>query len=132
MLVDATPPAVPAPTLTAAVTYSSDPVFVDGETVTLHDLATDSGSGIGDVEYYFCAAAASACTSTESSTLIGRSTGAPDYPVAWDTSAVAGGDYRVIAVASDGSANEATSPGVLVSVDRTAPTASAPTVDGKS
>src|SRR5205823_14192302 len=63
VLTDSVPPAVPAPGATAAAVSGSNPVFVSSDAVTLTDAATDGGSGVASVSYYYCPGSTGACTS---------------------------------------------------------------------
>jgi Bacterial Ig-like domain len=129
---DTTPPSVPAPAAAAAVTSGSNPVFVDHEVVTLTDGATDAGSGVRSVSYYYCAGATGTCTSVNG-TLIGTSTtAATGFSVASAAPlAPADGPYRIVAVATDNAGNTSGySAPTLVTVDTAPPTVSRPIVNG--
>jgi hypothetical protein len=134
VVTDSTPPTVPAPVVTAAVTSGSNPVFVNHEVVTLTDAATDAGSGVGSVSYYYCAGATGSCTSA-TGTLIGSSTtGSNSFSVVTNAPlAPSDGPYRIVAVGTDNAGNTSgASAPTLVTVDTTPPTVSRPTVNGHS
>jgi Bacterial Ig-like domain len=93
-------------------------------TVTLSNAATDAAvngfaSGVASVAYYFCAGT---CTPTQSSTLIGSSSTAPSYTVAW-SSQPADGTYSVAALVTDNVGHTAFSAPATTRVDNTAPAA---------
>jgi hypothetical protein len=129
-LYDTVAPSVVAPSLSAAVTFGSNPTFVKNETVTFTDAATDDASGVASVSYYYCSGAGS-CSSA-SGTLIGTSsTAAGNFSVAWNTPLPADGPYSVVAVATDIAGNTSNAGAhTLVTVDTTAPTISRPIVNG--
>lgn len=82
-----------------------------GGTVTLTASASDNVAVAG-VQF-----------KRDTNTLIGAEvTGAP-YVRSWDTTALSDGSQTLVAVARDGAGNYATSTGVTVTVDNTAPTA---------
>ena len=129
MTFDTTGPAVSAPSISAAVTYGSNPTYVSNETVTLTDTSvSDAGSGVQSVAYYYCAGSSGPC----STTLIGSSnTASGNYSVTWNTPPT-DGPYRIEAVATDNVTNATTSASTLVTVDTTPPNVSTPSVNGIS
>ena len=93
---------------------------------TLTDAATDAGSGVASVAYYYCPStnfASLTCTPSTPWTLIGTSSNASPYTVAW-TGQPANGDYVVVATGSDNVLNADTTPSgsILVTVSNNAPT----------
>ena len=128
--VDTTGPSVAAPTVTAGVTYSSNPVFVNNETVTLTDTSvTDTGSGVQSVTYYYCPTSAGSCTSGNGTQIGSPATSTP-YMVTWNTPLPTDGPYQIVAVAADNAGNTTTSAATLVTVDTTPPTVPPPSVNG--
>lgn len=129
--IDNTPPSVSAPGATASVTYGSNPTWVNEEPVTLTESASDSGSGVASVTYYYCAGSSGSCTASNG-TLIGTSTtSSNNYSVTWNTPLPADGEYQVVATATDNAGNtSAASPSTLIGVDTTPPTVSQPGVNG--
>ncbi|MFF0343962.1 carboxypeptidase-like regulatory domain-containing protein [Kribbella sp. NPDC004875] len=76
-------------------------VLVSGNS-TLTAPASDSGSGVKSVAYYYCAGYSGTCAN---GTLIGSSTSAAsNYQVTW-SSRPAAGAYRVVAISTDNVAN---------------------------
>ncbi|MGZ4688699.1 MAG: fibronectin type III domain-containing protein [Acidimicrobiia bacterium] len=120
--------------VSAAVTFGTNPIFVNNETLNLTDLALDAGgSGVRSVAYSYCAGSTGTCTSGTPWTSIGLSATAANYPVAWNTPLPADGPYRIVAVATDNAGNtSASSTPVAVTVDQTAPSVPAPIVNGFS
>jgi hypothetical protein len=131
---DATAPTAPAPGATAAITFGTDPLFVNHEVVTLTEAATDDHSGVSSVSYYYCAGPSGNCTSANW-TLIGSSTSSAGN-FAFTTNAPLAspdGPYRIVAVAADNAGNGSSpSAAALITVDTTPPTVSRPTVNGQS
>jgi Bacterial Ig-like domain len=129
--IDNTPPTVVAPGATASVTYSSNPMWVNEEPVTLTESAIDSGSGVASVSYYYCAGSSGSCTSSNG-TLIGSSTNSgTSYSVAWNPPLPADGEYQLVVTATDNAGNtSASSPPTLIGVDTTPPTVPQPGVNG--
>jgi hypothetical protein len=133
VLYDVTAPTAAAPAATAAVTFGTNPLFVNNGAVTLTDTATDTGSAVASVSYYYCPGSTGPCTST-TWTGIGTSTAAATFfPVPTAAPLAADGPYRVVAVATDTAGNTSTpSPATAITVDTTPPTATRPTVNGHS
>jgi hypothetical protein len=126
---DVTVPTAPAPVVTAAVSSGS---FINHESVTLSDVATDADAGVKSVSYYYCAGSAG-CTA--SGTLLGTSTtSAGNYPLITSAWLLAlDGPYSIAAVATDNADNvSAASAATVIRVDATPPTVSRPTVNGHS
>ncbi|HEY3556028.1 MAG TPA: hypothetical protein VGL05_01115 [Kribbella sp.] len=70
----------------------------------LTDTASDGGSGVKSVAYYYCTGYSGSCTSANW-TLIGSSTSAAtNYQVSW-TGQPANGAYRVVAIGTDNVTN---------------------------
>ena len=130
--IDNTAPTMSAPGITAPVTYSSNPVYVDSEPVTLTESASDAGSGVGSVSYYYCAGSSGSCTAGTPWTLIGTSTNAgSNFSFTWNTPLPADGTYQIVAVGTDNVGNtSSSSPSSLVAVDTTPPTVTQPGVNG--
>jgi hypothetical protein len=130
--IDNTAPAIVAPGATASVQYSSSPTYFDNEPVTLTEAASDAGSGVKSVSYYYCAGSSGACTSGTPWTLIGSSTTSPgNFSVTWNTPLPADGPYQIVATATDNAGNTSgSSPSTLVAVDSTPPTVTQPGVNG--
>jgi hypothetical protein len=128
---DPVAPTVAAPTVTAAVTFGSNPVYVDSESITFSAVASDAGSGVASVSYYYCPTGTGSCSSG-TGTLLGTSTtAAGNFPVT-SSALTAQGPYQIIAVAVDNAGNTSTSTSTLVTVDTTPPTVSRPIVNGHS
>lgn len=128
---DVTAPTAPTPGLSAAATSGTSPVYVSNEVVTLTDSATDADTGVASVSYYYCAGASGSCTSANG-TLIGTSSTASNDSVSWNPPLPAEGTYRVVALATDEAGNTAISGPVQIAIDKTAPSVSAPIVNGRS
>jgi Bacterial Ig-like domain len=130
--IDNTAPTVTTPGATASVTYSSNPMWVNEEPVTLTETPSDSGSGVASVSYYYCAGSSGSCNSSTPWTFIGTSTtSANSYSVVWGTPLPADGQYQIVATATDNAGNtSASSPSTLIGVDTTAPSVSQPGVNG--
>jgi hypothetical protein len=128
---DPVAPSVAAPALTAAVTFGSNPIYVNNESITFSAVASDTGSGVASVSYYACPTATGSCSSGTGTLLGSSSTAAGNYPVT-TTALTAQGPYQIIAVAVDNAGNTSTSTSTLVSVDSTPPTVSRPIVNGHS
>ena len=130
--IDNTAPTMVAPGATASVQYSSNPTYFDNEPVTLTEAATDSGSGVHSVSYYYCAGSSGGCTSSTPWTLIGSSTtSSGNFAVIWNTPLPADGPYQIVAVGTDNAGNTSgSSPSTLVAVDTTPPTVTQPGVNG--
>lgn len=133
VIYDVTAPVVPAPVASAAVSFGTNPLFVNNEVVTLTNAATDTHSSIASVSYYYCPGSTGPCTSA-TWTSIGTSTvPATNFPVPTSAPLAADGPYRVVAVATDTAGNtSAPSPATAITVDTTPPTVTRPTVNGHS
>jgi hypothetical protein len=134
--VDTANPTATAPAVAAAVTFGSNPTFVNNEPVNLTDSSpTDTGgSGVHAVAYFFCSGATGTCTSATPWTAIGSTnTSAGNWPVTWATPLPADGPYRLVAVATDNAGNvSGSSTPTRVDVDTTPPSVSRPIVNGNS
>jgi hypothetical protein len=129
---DVTAPAALAPGATAAVTFGTNPLFVDSEVVTLTEAATDA-FGVTSVSYYRCAGASGSCTSANWTSIGSSSVSAGNFAVATNAPLATDGPYRIVAVATDSAGNSSgPSAATLVTVDTTPPTVSRPTVNGHS
>jgi hypothetical protein len=128
---DVTAPTAAAPGATAAVTFGTNPLFVNNEVVTLTDTATDTGSAVASVTYYYCPGSTGPCTS---GLLIGSSSvSAGNFAFTTNAPLAADGPYRVVAVATDTAGNtSAPSTATAITVDTTPPTVTRPTVNGHS
>lgn len=129
---DVTLPTAPAPGVTAAVTSGTSPIYVNSETVTFTDAATDTPSGVASVRYYYCPAATPSCTTANGVSIGTSSTSGGGYAVSTAGQFAPEGPYKVVAVVTDQAGNASTSSPLLVTVDTTAPTVSRPTVNGVS
>jgi hypothetical protein len=131
VLYDVTAPTTLAPSATAAVTFGTNPLFVNNEVVTLTDIASDTDSGIASVSYFRCPGSTGTCTS---GTLIGSSSvSAGNFAVSTNAPLATDGPYRVVAVATDAAGNTSTpSAATAITVDTTPPTVTRPTVNGHS
>jgi Big-like domain-containing protein len=105
--IDKTPP-------TSATLGALPAVIKNSQTLT--GSGSDALSGLGSVAYYYCAG--SSCTP---STLIGTSSTAPSYTVAW-SSQPADGTYQVLARAIDLAGNTLNSVKQTITIDNTPPT----------
>jgi len=130
--VDTTAPTVLAPTVSATVTYGTNPIYVKSETVTLKDPATDAGSGVNSVSYYYCSGSSGSCNASNGTGIGSPTSTGPNYSVTWNTPLPADGPYQIVAVATDNVNNTSTSTATLIDVDTTAPTVSTPIVNGYS
>jgi hypothetical protein len=124
-------PAAPVPSATINYTDSHGVYWVSAETVTLTDSVPYGGAGaVSTVAYYFCST--SSCNSSDG-TFIGNGTGGSwSYPWAANTLPGSDGTHYVVAVATDSLSNVGTSPAAEMGVDRTAPSAPTPSVNGFS
>ena len=91
-----------------SVTAPVDLAVVSGSSVTLSAIATDDLTVEG-VQFKL-----------NTNTLVGAEDGQVPYSVTWDSTAVADGDYPIIAVARDSNGNYATSSAITVTVSNTA------------
>lgn len=132
-LYDITSPTAPTPSASAAITFGTSPMYVNNEVVNVRDAAQDADSGVAVVRYYVCAGATGSCGSGNG-TLIGSSTNASNnYAITSNAPlATPDGIYRIVASATDNAGNTTASGPVQIAVDTTAPTASAPIVNGRS
>jgi hypothetical protein len=132
--IDTAAPTSVTPAVAAAVTFGSNPIFVNNENVSLSDSPSDVGTGVRSLAYFYCNGATGTCTSATPWTAIGStSTAAGSWPVTWATPLPADGSYRLVAVATDNAGNvSASSSAVRVDVDTTPPNVSRPTVNGNS
>jgi hypothetical protein len=126
---DPVAPTVAAPSVTAAVSFGSNPIYLSNEPVTVSSAASDSNSGIQSVTYYACPTATGSCSSSTGALLGSSSTAAGNYPVT-SSALSTEGPYQIIAVALDKAGNTSTSASTLVRVDKTPPTVSRPIVNG--
>jgi hypothetical protein len=108
--VDNTPP-------TATLTAPPAGRVVGGPHATLAGNATDSGSGIANVEFQYAPAASGAWQT------IGSTSSSP-YHFTWDATGVPTGDYDLRLIATDVAGNTRTTAPVQVHVDSTPPTVS--------
>jgi len=93
------------------------------------DTATDIGSGVSAVAYYYCPNFTGTCTSANWVS-VGSSTSGPTYPVTWTTTPD-DGSYHVVAVGTDNLGNvSGPSTSNPVTVDNTAPTGSVSYTNG--
>lgn len=135
VVIDDTAPEVGAPGATVALpadSYGTNPMYVKDVPVTLTATATDVGTGIAEVNFYYCAASADIGDCASPSGLIGSGVLVPntdDYRVTWNPPSTDGA-YKVIAVAQDGADHSTTSAATQISVDTKPPTVSTPTVNG--
>jgi hypothetical protein len=110
--VDKTPP---------TVTMTAPPANIkNGQGLTA--TASDGGSGVASVSYYYCAG--TACTP---STLIGTSTTGPSYSITW-SAMPADGPYQLLVRATDVAGNSTDSAKRNVTIDNTSP--AAPNITG--
>ena len=85
---------------------------------TLTDAATDAGSGVASVTYYYCPSpnfGSLSCTSSTPWTLIGTSSSTSPYSVTW-TGQPNNGDYVVVAVGTDNVSNTDNTPSSSIPV----------------
>ena len=85
---------------------------------TLTDGASDTGSGVGSVTYYYCPSpnfTTLTCTSSTPWTQIGTSSGASPYSVTWNGQP-ANGSYVVVAVGTDNVLNADAAPSASIPV----------------
>jgi hypothetical protein len=102
-------------TATTSATFNVT-VKVTTAAATLTETATDAGSGVNTIAYYYCAGYTGNCTSG-TGTLIGSSNNAgAAFPITW-TSQPTNGAYRLVAVGTDndGNTNDA-SPALPVTI----------------
>jgi hypothetical protein len=129
VLVDSTGPTVSAPIVGSPHRYVNGITYVNNG-VGLTDTASDAGSGIASVTYYWCLATVGTCTSANGTQIGSPATTSP-YPVTWN-SQPADAAYKLVAVGLDNVGNTTTSSPALVTVDNTPPTVSTPSVNGIS
>jgi hypothetical protein len=67
---------------------------------TLTDTASDAGSGVQSVAYYYCSGFSGSCTSSNWTPIVPTSGSASPYSVTW-TGQPADGPYQVVAVGTD-------------------------------
>jgi hypothetical protein len=104
------------------VTMTAPPANIkNGQGLTA--TASDGGSGVSSVSYYYCAG--TACTP---STLIGTSTTGPTYSITW-SAMPADGPYQLLARATDVAGNSTDSAKRNVTIDNTPP--AAPSITAK-
>lgn len=96
-----------------AVTVTAPSAGVASGTVAVTVLATDTGSGITNLIYYYSFAAADPVVISSVAT---SSVSSLAYSVDWDTAGLASGDYDLFAVAADAAGNIATSSAVAVNI----------------
>lgn len=128
---DPVAPTVAAPAVSAAVTFGSNPIYVNSEALTFTALASDADSGVKSVSYYSCPTATGSCSSG-TGTLLGSASSAAGNFALTSSALTALGPYQIIAVALDNAGNTSTSASTLIAVDTTPPTVSRPTVNGHS
>jgi uncharacterized protein YhfF len=103
------------------VTMTAPPANIkNGQALTA--TASDGGSGIASVSYYYCAG--TSCTPTN---LIGTSTTGPSYSITWSAMPV-DGPYQLLARATDVAGNSTDSGKRNVTIDNTPP--AAPSITG--
>jgi len=102
---------------TGSLTAPADGAAVRGAAVTISSDSADSGTGVASAEFQRRPAGGGAWTP------IDTDSSAP-YSVAWDTTALADGDYDLHALTTDEAGNTFTSPTRTVTVDNTAPSVS--------
>ena len=129
VLVDATGPTVSAPIVGSPHSYVNGITYLNNG-VGLTDSASDTGSGVASVTYYWCLATVSSCTSANGTQIGSPVTGSP-YPVTW-SSQPSDAAYKLVAVGLDNVGNTTTSSSTLVTVDNTPPVVSTPSVNGIS
>ncbi len=127
-------PTAAAPGITAAVTYGTNPVWVNGETVTLTDSpSANGGPALASVSYYYCLATNAPCTNGNW-TPIGSATSGGTWSVNWSSGSLPGDQtYDVVATATN--ASPLTSPpssATEIGIDTTPPSVSTPSVNGIS
>jgi hypothetical protein len=94
------------------------PTFTrNGQSLT--NAATDGGSGVASVQYFYCQGAS--CTPATS---IGSSTSGPSYSVTWNSQPADAANYRVLARVTDNAGNTADSAMATTTIDNTNPTGS--------
>ncbi len=99
-------------------------VLVSNGLDALTDTASDAGSGVASVAYYYCPGLSGTCASSTPWTGIGVSHSGPTWAVSW-TGQPNDGQYRVVAVGTDNVGNVSTPiSAVPVTVDNTAPSTS--------
>lgn len=128
---DPVAPTVAAPVVSAAVTFGSNPIYVNSEALTFSALAADADSGVKSVSYYSCPTATGSCSSSTGTLLGSSSTAAGNFAVT-SSALTAQGPYQIIAVGLDNAGNTGASASTLIVVDTTPPTVSRPTVNGHS
>lgn len=132
-VLDTVAPTLPTPVASATGSSGSNPMYVNGATVTFTSSASDAGSGVAAVSYYYCLASFSNCRSNNWASIGTSSTSAVGFAVTSAAPLAADGAYKVVAVATDnaGNASGVSNP-LLVTVDTTPPTVSRPTVNGNT
>jgi hypothetical protein len=99
---------------TGSLTAPAEGAAVRGAAVAISSDSVDSGAGVASAEFQRRPAGGGAWTPVDTDTT------AP-YSVAWDTTALADGDYDLRVVTSDEAGNSLTSATRTVTVDNTAP-----------
>ena len=96
-------------------------VLVSNSQNTLTDTASDAGSGVKSVAYFYCSGLSGSCTLSTPWHAIGSPATSSPYSVAW-TGQPADGNYRVVAVGTDNVLNvSGSSASVPVTIDNAAP-----------
>jgi hypothetical protein len=125
------PPTASVPGITAAITYSSNPMWVNRENVALTDgPSANGGPAVTSVSYYYCTVSAAPCTSANWTSIGMSSTSVGSWPVTWSsTSLPADGTYDVVATATNSALlTSPVSSSIEVGIDTTGPVISAPTI----
>ena len=114
--IDNTAPSVTAPMRQRASSTARTRPYFDNEPVTLTEAATDSGSGVHSVSYYFCEGSSGSCTSGTPWVFIGSSTtSSGNFAVTWNTPLPADDPYQIVATATDNAGNTSgSSPSTLL------------------
>lgn len=127
-------PVASAPGVSAAVTYGSNPTWVNDENITLTDVpSANGGPAVTSVSYYSCPTSAAPCNSGNW-TPIGSTSSGGTWSVIWPSASLpADGTYDVVATATNSSSvTSLVSAATEVGVDTTPPTVSTPSVNGYS
>jgi trimeric autotransporter adhesin len=133
------PPVAGAPGASATTSYSTAPIWFDGENVTLTDTpSVNGGTPVASVTYYYCLTSNASCTTTSTAnwTQIGSSTASgSSWTLTWSASSLpADGTYHVMATATNSSSvtSGPSSTSTEIGLDTTPPSVSTPSINGVS
>ena len=117
-----------ATSLTSGVSGSFIVSVLVNNGATLTDTASDGGSGVASVSYYYCSGFSGGCSP---GTLIGTSTTAGSWSLTWSSGQPSDGQYQVVAEGTDNLGNvSGPTASIPVTVDNSGPTGSVTYTNG--